>query len=146
MAKRVRASRSAHRPGGQGPSRSRKTSDTPTPATAPVLSAAPEAAIDDALMAVETEPAEVEYAELTLDEQPAPAAPPPSTTKGAARRARRARQAAKTKADSLEARVAAENVYVRQDLRRIASVSGILFIGLAVAWVLFVAVDLLSLY
>ncbi len=50
------------------------------------------------------------------------------------------------KQDSLQARVAAENVYVREDLRRIATVSGILVAGLAVAWFLFVILDLFGLY
>jgi hypothetical protein len=52
----------------------------------------------------------------------------------------------KVKADSLEARVAAEDVYVREDLRRIGLVSAILISSLLAAWVVFVVLDVLDLY
>jgi hypothetical protein len=46
----------------------------------------------------------------------------------------------------LTSRAAAEDAFVREDLRRIGAVSFILIIGLALAWVLFYAMDLLGLY
>ena len=127
MAKRVR-SRSAHLPGGQGPSRTKKSSEDDATTT----SAASEATtdIDSAVETVEST-----YTEISVDEAA------PATTKR-----RRTRRPSKVKADSLEARVAAENVYVREDLRRIGVVSVVLIVGLAAAWVLFYAMDLLSLY
>ncbi len=129
MAKRVRGSRSTHRPGGQGPSRTKKTTDEAAAANE-VSDVAADVDIDDAVESVATE-----YTEIAIEE----AAPAPTTR-------RRTRRAPKVKADSLEARVAAENIYVRADLRRIGIVSVILVTGLVVAWVLFVVMDLLSLY
>jgi hypothetical protein len=58
----------------------------------------------------------------------------------------RPRRGIKVKPDSLTARVAAENVYIREDLRRIGVVTAIVLSGLAVAWVLFVPLNLLGLY
>jgi hypothetical protein len=58
----------------------------------------------------------------------------------------RPRRGAKIRTDSLQARIAAENVYVRQDLRRILVVSGILFAALALAWFVFVFLDVLDIY
>jgi len=69
-----------------------------------------------------------------------PAAAPPES-----KRTRRARRA-KTRPDDLAARAAAENGWVREDLRRIWIVSAILMAALAVSWVLFVALDVLGLY
>lgn len=120
MAKRVRGSRSSHRPGGQGPSRTTKTD---------------QAASSDADIDLAVETVETGYTELAIDESPAAPAKP-----------RRARRSERARADSLPARAAAEDAYVREDLRRIGVVSLILVIGLAVAWVLFVPMDLLSLY
>jgi hypothetical protein len=77
----------------------------------------------------------VETTEVTIAD---PVAPLPGSA--------RSRRRVTVKADSLQARVAAENVYVREDLRRIAVVTGILLAGLAVCWVLFVLLDLLDLY
>jgi hypothetical protein len=77
----------------------------------------------------------LETTEVTIEDPVAPAAAPS-----------RARKRVTVKQDSLQARVAAENVYVREDLRRIATVSGILLASLAVAWFLFVVLDLLGLY
>jgi hypothetical protein len=128
VAKRVRGSRSTHRPGGQGPSRTKKTSDDA--AAADDVSTAADVDIDGAVESVSGE-----YTELAIEESS------PTPTKR-----RRARRSPKVKADSLEARVAAENIYVRADLRRIGMVSVVLVVGLAVAWVLFVMLDLLSLY
>jgi hypothetical protein len=42
--------------------------------------------------------------------------------------------------------MAAEDVYVREDLRRILVVSGVLFAALALAWFVFVFLDVLDLY
>jgi 4'-phosphopantetheinyl transferase EntD len=86
--------------------------------------------IDAALETVESS-----YTEIAIDE----AAPTP-------RKSRRERRSPRAKSESLEGRVAAENVYVRQDLRRIGFVSVVLVVVLAVAYVLFYAVDLLGLY
>jgi hypothetical protein len=62
------------------------------------------------------------------------------------KRTRRARQRAKSRPDDLAARAVAEDAWVRADLRRIALVSVVLLAGLAVAWVAFVLLDVLSLY
>ncbi|HKZ90519.1 MAG TPA: hypothetical protein VJZ50_00125 [Candidatus Limnocylindrales bacterium] len=130
MAKRVRGSRSAHRPGGQGPIRARRTPDVTTPGGIGVSQDSWDADIGEAIDRVI-----LEETELTIEE-PAPFAP----------QTHRPKRTVKVKADSLDARVAAENVYVREDLRRIGVVSAILVTGLLVAWVLFVALDLLDLY
>lgn len=130
MAKRVRGSHSTHRPGGFAPVRQPRP--TTTSGTAPLAPLTPGwgTDIDDAM-----DPFVVETTEVTIADPVAP-------TQVAARSRRRVT----VKADSLEARVAAENVYVREDLRRIAVVTGILVAALAVCWVLFVLLDLLDLY
>lgn len=130
MAKRVRGSRSAHRPGGQGPVRTRKTAEASSPSGADVAPSAWDADVDEAIDLVM-----METTEITIDET-VPVATP----------ARRQRRSARVKADSLQARVAAENVYVLEDLRRIGVVSVFLFVGLLLAWILFVPLDLLGLY
>ncbi len=130
MAKRVRGSHSTHRPGGHPPVRSTRPSTATPETTAYPTSPAWDADIDSAIDSVVVETTEVTIAD--------PVAPMPPTA--------RARRRVAVKADSLEARVAAENVYVREDLRRIAVVTGILIAGLAVCWVLFVLLDLLDLY
>jgi hypothetical protein len=127
VAKRVRGSHSTHRPGGQGPSRNKKTGEE---MSSDAGTTAPVADIDGALQTVESS-----YTEIAIDES----APAPRTS-------RRARRSTKAKSDSLDGRVAAENVYVREDLRRIGVVSVVLVVMLAVAWVLFYAMDLLGLY
>ncbi len=127
MAKRVRGSHSTHRPGGQAPTRPQK------PATATSSSwddAASDASIEQAIDSVV-----LETTEVTIADPVAPTLMPS-----------RARKRFTVKQDSLQARVAAENIYVREDLRRIAVVSGILIAGLAVSWVLFVLLDLFGLY
>jgi hypothetical protein len=85
-----------------------------------------DAAIDDVLY---------EETELTIAEPATPSVP-----------VGRPRRAVKVRQDSLQARIAAENVYVRDDLRRIAVVSAILFAALAAAWFVFVFLDVLGLY
>ena len=125
MAKRVRGQRATHRMGGHAapqrrpsePSVSRLSADGPAPDI--------DAAIETVLL---------DEAELTVAE-------PISATHAA-----RPRRGAKVRADSLQARIAAENVYVREDLRRILVVSAILFGALAVAWVVFVFLDVFGLY
>jgi hypothetical protein len=126
VAKRVRGSGSSYRPGGQGPSRTKK-SDEATTSDADSESTAD---IDGAVETVETS-----YTEIALEETA------PTSTKR-----RRTRRAPKAKSDSLSARSAAENVYVREDLRRIGVVSVVLVVMLALAWVLFYAMDVLGLY
>jgi hypothetical protein len=129
VAKRVRGSRSSHRPGGQGPSRT-KTDEASIsdPALAPDASAGVD--IDAAVGTVEAG-----YTELAIDESAVPAT-----------KTRRVRRTTKARSDSLSVRAAAEDAFVREDLRRIGVVSLVLVIGLAVAWLLFVAMDLLGLY
>jgi hypothetical protein len=56
------------------------------------------------------------------------------------------RRTARVKADSLDARIAAESIYVREDLRRILFVSVLLFAALAVCWFVFVFLNVLDLY
>jgi hypothetical protein len=126
VAKRVRGSGSSYRPGGQGPSRTKKSDEETT-------SDAGSESTTDIDGAVET--VEGSYTEIALEEAA------PAKTKS-----RRARRAPKVKADSLSSRSAAENVYVREDLRRIGIVSVILIGMLAIAWVLFYVMDLLGLY
>lgn len=129
MAKRVRGSRSTHRPGGQGPSRTRQSDGSYSDVDA---SYAPMSDIDAAIESVEADYLEVAIAEGTSEGTPVAGKP------------RRVRRSAK--ADDLSARMAAENVYVRDDLWRIVVVSVILLIGLAVATVLFLFMDVLDLY
>jgi hypothetical protein len=56
------------------------------------------------------------------------------------------RRTARVKADSLDARIAAESIYVREDLRRILLVSVVLFAVLAICWFVFVFLNVLDLY
>lgn len=130
MSKRVRGSRSAHRPGGHGPVRIRRTAEASSAPGAEVTSPAWDADIDEAI-----DLAVLETTEITIEEA-APIVQP----------ARRQRRVARVKADSLQARVAAENVYVLEDLRRIGFVTAVMLIGLLLAWILFVPLNLLGLY
>jgi hypothetical protein len=128
VAKRVRGSHSTHRPGGHVPVRQQK------PPAATASPSSNDATWDDGIdQAIDSYV--LETTEVTIEDPVAPAAAPS-----------RARKRVTVKQDSLQARVAAENVYVREDLRRIATVSGILLASLAVAWFLFVVLDLLGLY
>ncbi len=142
MAKRVRGSRSTHLPGGKGPTRSRKTADG---STSPAEDAAREGATLD------LEPIDASYSEVEVDEIAASAvaattAPAPAPAPVESKRRRRAQRQAKSRPADLAARAAAEDVWVREDIRRIGVVSLILIIALALAWVVFVALDVLSLY
>ena len=130
MSKRVRGSRSAHRPGGHGPVRSRRTAEASTAPGTEVTPSSWDADIDEAIDLVVMETTEISIEEAAPIVQPA----------------RRQRRVTRVKADSLAARVAAENVYVLEDLRRIGFVSVVLLIGLLLAWILFVPLDLLGLY
>jgi hypothetical protein len=56
------------------------------------------------------------------------------------------RRTVRVKADSLDARIAAESIYVREDLRRILLVSVVLFAMLAICWFVFVFLNVLDLY
>ena len=135
MAKRVRGSQSTHKPGGQGPSRTKKTSSDPqdaaTATEADIVATDGTVDIDGAMDSVV-----MQTTELAIEE-PVAAAPTPR---------RRTRRGAKAKADSLESRAAAEDVYVHADLRRIGIVSGMLFVALIVAWLLVVPMNVLGLY
>ncbi len=130
MAKRVRGSHSTHRPGGLAPTRPARPAGSPSLPGSAAPSPTWDADIDGAIDSLV-----VETTEVTIADPIAPSTP-----------SSRVRRRTALKADSLEARVAAENIYVREDLRRIAVVTGILLAGLALAWVLFVALDLLGLY
>lgn len=131
MPKRVRGSRSStHRPGGQGPSRVRRSGETSASEQDARWGDVVGADIDGAVEAVEGG-----YTEFALDEAP------PSATKS-----RRTRRTPKVRADGLRVRATAEDAFVREDLRRIGLVSIVLVVGLAVAWALFYAMDLLGLY
>ena len=142
MAKRTRASRSARRPGGQGPSRTKKSSDAETSAPAPT-----EAEVTSA------EEIGASYSEVEVDEVAAAAVASatvakPTEEQPTGRRARRRAKGRTSKKgqDELAARAAAEDVWVRQDLRRIGVVSIVLLAALAVAYVVFGVVDVLGLY
>jgi hypothetical protein len=133
VAKRIRGSRSAHRPGGQAPVRARRG---PEPnASSPVPSSTWDADIDEAIGVVV-----LEETAITIQEGPTSQERPTSMPQ--ARPAKRV----KVRADSLEVRVAAEDVYVREDLRRVGVVSAILISALVVAWIVFVVLDVLGLY
>jgi len=125
VAKRVRGQRTSHRIGGQAVSSRRPADAAPTGSTDPIP-ADVDAAIDSVLY-------EASYDELTLEE--------PTGVVAA-----KARRGVRVKSDSLNARIAAESIYVRQDLRRILLVSAVLFTALAVCWVVFVFLNVLDLY
>ena len=140
MAKRTRASRSAHRPGGQGPSRAKKTSGAEPSLESP---------IDAEVSAAEDIGAT--YSDVEVDEVAAATTSqateaPPAAKSGRRVRRRAARTSKKRSQDDLATRSAAETVWVRADLRRIGIVSIVLFVGLAVAYVIFGVVDVLNLY
>lgn len=142
MAKRTRASRSAHRPGGQGPTRTKKTSEAETSAaTSPAADIG--TAGDMAASYSEVEVDEVAAAAVAASAT-TPASEEPTTGRRSRRRAR-GRTSKKGHAD-LAARATSEDVWVRADLRRIAVVSVILVAALALAYVVFGIVDVLNLY
>lgn len=127
MAKRVRGkSSAAYKPGGQGPSRS-KESDSSTADPPPVDV---DTAIDDAAGEVV-----METTEIAIEET----APKP-------RKRKTARRSARAKADSLAGRAAAEESWVREDLRHIAIITAILVTALVIAWIAFVPMNLAGLY
>jgi hypothetical protein len=146
VAKRVRGSHSTHRPGGQGPSRTKKTSDDPLDGEDDVL---PATSVDDSdaedLGAAYTEVEVDEVAAAAVAATAAPAAVAETTKPRRAKRRAKRRQN-KARPDDLTARSAAENVWVRADLRRIGIVSVILIASLAVAWLIFGVLDVLNLY
>jgi hypothetical protein len=144
VAKRVRGSRSAHRPGGQGPNRTKRTSET-----------APLAADDLELAGAGESVTDADYIEVEVDEEavaalaavtPAPAAeaeaqPQPTRSPRRARRSSR-----KQRSGDLATRAASEDVWVRADLRRIGLVSVVLLVALAACWFVFGFLDVLDLY
>ena len=144
MAKRTRASRSAHRPGGQGPSRTKKASGTEPGSATP---AEPEASTGEVIAATDSdvEVDEVAVAAVAASTSQATEAPPEAKSGRRVRR-RTARTSKKRSQDDLAARAAAETVWVRADLRRIGVVSVVLFVALGVAYVIFGVVDVLNLY
>lgn len=145
MAKRTRASRSAHRPGGQGPSRTKRTSGEetgPATPTEPELSTAAEAGADRSEVEVDEVAVAAVAAVTSTPEEPPPQAPP------AGRRSRRraARTSKRRSQDDLASRAGAETAWVRGDLRRIGVVSVVLMALLAAAYVIFGYLDVLGLY
>ena len=153
MAKRVRGSRSAHRPGGQGPSRAKKTSGSAAPAPVDVAPASADeyaTEADEYVTEADEFVTDAGSGEVEVDEVAvaalAAAGPSPEQT-GQVRSPRRARRKArKQRPDDLAARAAAEDVWVREDLRRIGIVSVVLLVALALAWVVFAFLDVLNLY
>ena len=142
MAKRTRASRSAHRPGGQGPNRTKKTSGAESSAT---TSAEPEVSTAEDIGA--------SYSEVEVDEAAAAAVAATSTAQatqdaptGKRSRRRAVRTSKRKSAYDLAARAAAETLWVREDLRRIGIVSVILIVALALSYVVFGVMDVLNLY
>lgn len=143
MAKRTRASRSAHRPGGQGPNRMKKSSGA---------EASPATPADPAVSTAEDIGAA--YSEVEVDEVTAAAIAAATTTAettsepttGRRSRRRAARSTKRKGRDDLESRAAAEIVWVRADLRRIGVVSVILILALGAAYVVFGVMDVLGLY
>ena len=133
MAKKVRGTHSKHLPGGQGPSHSKKISESSEAIETVAVSTTSDADIDMALDIVA-----MQATELAIEEPLAPVAP--------VEKPRKARRGAKVKADSLTARSAAETTHVREDLRSIAVISGILLAGLIIAAVLLVSMNLSGLY
>ena len=83
-----------------------------------------------------------EYTEIALEEAPAATAAATTTSS----RRRRTRRSARAQAESLEGRSAAENTWVREDLRRIGIISVVLLTALLIAWVLLVVVDIFNIY
>lgn len=128
MAKRVRGQRASHRTGGQPAPLRRQGESSGASAAVPAPLSDVDAAIDSVLYDTDYD------AELTIAE-PATAAV-----------ATKARRTVRVKADSLDARIAAESIYVREDLRRILFVSVILFAALAICWFAFVFLNVLDLY
>jgi len=126
VAKKVRGKSSSYRPGGQGPSHSKESTSPNDGDTYDAI----DVAIDSA-----AEETEVEVSEISVA---APAA--------VARKPKAARRSARAKAESLEGRAAAEEAWVRDDLRHIGLISLVLIAGLAIAWVLFVPLNLANLY
>ena len=127
VAKRVRGKRSAaYKPGGQGPSRDKDSGGAQT--APPTLDV--DAAIEDVTDAQIVETTEIAVAE--------PAATP--------RKRKGARRSARARAESLAGRAAAEESWVREDLRNIGMITVVLLVGLLVAWILFVPMNLGSFY
>lgn len=145
MAKRTRASRSAHRPGGQGPSRTKRESGAEASPAAPVGSTSGRAE-DDAVRRSEVEVDEVAVAAVAAATT-TPEEPPAQERPAGKRSRRRAARSSKRKSqDDLASRAAAETAWVRGDLRRIGVVSIVLVTLLAVSYVLFGMLDVLGLY
>ena len=144
MAKRVRGSRSAHRPGGQGPSRTRKSLSDAANATADDAAVLEPELVDDVTyseVGVEVdEVAAAAVAAVATEAQPGQE----QTPRRPARRERR--RSAKQRTEDLTARGGAESVWVRADLRRIGLVSVVMLALLAASWVIFGVLDVLSLY
>lgn len=143
MAKRTRASRSAHRPGGQGPTRAKKTSDaeTSSPASRPAdVSTAEDINVNDS----EVEVDEVAAAAVAASTATAASEEPPTGRRS--RRRAKGRTSKKRNQNDLASQATAEDVWVRADLRRIAVVSVILVVALALAYVVFGVMDVLNLY
>jgi hypothetical protein len=123
LAKRVRGQRSAHRPGGVGPTRPEREPTTRPAAIGSVSSIPPTPIATDA-------------------RAPSPAAGPATTVVTT----REIRQRTRLRSSGLDQKAAAETEWVTDDLRRIAVLIAIMLAGLAVAWILLVVVGLGDIY
>lgn len=147
MAKRIRGSRSTHRPGGQGPSH---TTDKPAgprtdEARAPARGVLRAQVSRQEPRAVDPAPGTTPIDAAAGD--PTGAGTAGTTGAGTAGTARSARGRVKVKPNSLlAARAATEYVYVGQDLKRITWLGALLFLVLLAAWVLLVPLDLAGIY
>jgi len=94
------------------------------------------------------------YSEVEVDQVAAAAVaataasdqPAEEPASGRRTRRRAARTSKRRSRDDLTSRAAAETLWVREDLRRIGIVSVVVMAGLAVAYVVFGALDVLNLY
>lgn len=148
MAKRTRASRSARRPGGQGPNRTKKSSGAETSSATPAdpeVSSAEDIGADYSEVEVD-EVAAAAVAAATTTQAAEAAQPAQEPSSGRRSRRRKERTSKKRSQDDLAARAAAETVWVRADLRRIGIVSVVLLVALAVAYLIFGVMDVLGLY
>ena len=143
MAKRTRASRSAHRPGGQGPTRTKKTSEAETsPATSPEADVGTAEDIGRQLLGGGGRRGRRCRRRRQRDHTGQRRAAPRAVAPAGEHEDEPPRRA---RAD-LASRATSEDVWVRADLRRIAVVSVILVAALALAYVVFGIVDVLNLY
>jgi hypothetical protein len=145
VAKRTRASRSARRPGGQAPNRTKKPSGSEM-ATDPEVSTAEDIGASYSEVEVDEVAVAAIAAATPAQETTTPAQAAPEPTAGRRSRRRAARSSKRNSRNELASRAAAETLWVREDLRRIGVVSIVLTAALAAAYVIFGMLDVLGLY